>query len=109
MLLKVYILLLLLVNCNLIEINIRKIHYKVLSHKSLELLALNHIKLRMLLEAAHELVNSVFIIGPVLLKALDLYLSLRELLIELPQLLLLLLLLLFVNALLENLVLSDLG
>lgn len=35
MLLKINILLLLFVNCNLIQINIWKIHYKIFSHKAL--------------------------------------------------------------------------
>jgi hypothetical protein len=63
----------------------------------------------MFFQTTHQLIHSAFVVSPVLLKALDLDLCFRQLLIELPELLLLLLLLLFANRLLQNLVLGDLG
>ena len=94
--------------CNLIQVNIRKVHHKVLRHKPFELLGLNHIEFWVIFEAAHELMYSGFVIIPVLFEALDLDLRLGQLLVEFAELFLLLSFFL-VHRFLEDFVLCDLA
>lgn len=58
--------------CNLVEIDVGKVHHEVLSHEALQLLGLYDIKLGVILEAAHELMEGGLIIVPVLLVCLHL-------------------------------------
>lgn len=93
---------------NFVQINIAEIHDEVFRHESLELSTLDHIKLTVVSETAHQFVDCALIVSPVLFKTLHLHLGFRQLFIELPQLFLLLALF-FVCCLCEYFVLSELS
>lgn len=93
---------------NFVQINIAEIHYEVFGHKRLELTIFNHIKLAVVSETAHQLVDCALIVSPVLFETLHLHLGFRQLFVEFPQLFLLLTLLL-VCCLCKDFVLSKLS
>lgn len=95
-------------NSNFVQIDIAEIHYEVFGHKRLELTIFNHIKLAVVSETAHQLVDCALIVSPVLFETLHLHLGFRQLFVELPQLFLLLALL-FVCCLCEDFVLGELS
>ena len=43
---------------NFVKVYVREVHNEILGHEAFELLTLDHVKLRVVFEAAHQLVDS---------------------------------------------------
>jgi hypothetical protein len=65
------------VNGNFVKVDVAEIHHKVLGHKSFKLSTFNNVKLTVVLQTAHQLVDGVFVVVPIFLETLHLHLSFR--------------------------------
>ena len=60
-----------------IQLDITIVHYQVLGHESFQLVTIDYIKGTVVLEASHEILDTVFVCFPVFLVFLDLNLRIR--------------------------------
>lgn len=72
-------------NRNLVKIDVRKVHHKVFGHEAFQLLRLDHIELRVVLQTVQKLVQCALVNFPVLLETLHLELCVRERLVKLAK------------------------
>jgi len=76
---------LLLLEHDSVQFDVGVVHDKVFCHEAPQLDRVNYVKFRVVFKAAHQVLDSAFVISPVLFKVLHLQLSVRQLFVEATQ------------------------
>lgn len=67
------------------QFDVAVVHNQVFAKEALQYVTINYIKLVVASQTAHQLVNTLFVVFPLLAMLLNLNLSLRQLLVEFLQ------------------------